>query len=72
MQALGAELAITYLNAKAEPYMRPLAVELQSQPDHPALQCGTGGLARGDICADCTTVGRARFFDTFLYDTLNQ
>jgi enoyl-[acyl-carrier protein] reductase I len=30
MQALGAELAITYLNAKAEPYVRPLAVELQS------------------------------------------
>jgi enoyl-[acyl-carrier protein] reductase I len=29
-RAAGAELAITYLNAKAEPYVRPLAMELQS------------------------------------------
>jgi enoyl-[acyl-carrier protein] reductase I len=30
-RAEGAELAITYLNAKAEPYVRPLAVALQSE-----------------------------------------
>jgi enoyl-[acyl-carrier protein] reductase I len=30
MRALGAELAITYLNAKAEPYVRPLAEGLES------------------------------------------
>lgn len=29
-RSLGAELAITYLNAKAEPYVRPLAEELAS------------------------------------------
>ena len=28
-RAAGAELAITYLNAKAEPYVRPLADALQ-------------------------------------------
>ena len=30
-RAAGAELAITYLNAKAEPYVRPLATALQSE-----------------------------------------
>jgi enoyl-[acyl-carrier protein] reductase I len=30
MRALGAELAITYLNERAEPYVRPLAVQLGS------------------------------------------
>ena len=29
LQAAGAELAVTYLNAKAEPYVRPLAEKLQ-------------------------------------------
>ncbi len=29
-RAAGAELAITYLNAKSEPYVRPLAEALQS------------------------------------------
>lgn len=31
MRAAGADLAITYLNAKAEPYVRPLAKVLQSE-----------------------------------------
>jgi enoyl-[acyl-carrier protein] reductase I len=30
MRRLGAELAVTYLNTKAEPHVRPLAAELQS------------------------------------------
>src|ERR1700685_199131 len=30
-RAAGAELAITYLNAKAEPFVRPLAAALQSE-----------------------------------------
>jgi enoyl-[acyl-carrier protein] reductase I len=30
-RASGAELAITYLNAKAEPYVRPLAADLESE-----------------------------------------
>jgi enoyl-[acyl-carrier protein] reductase I len=30
-RTLGADLAITYLNAKAEPHVRPLAIELGSQ-----------------------------------------
>ena len=31
MRAAGADLAITYLNAKAEPHVRPLAQALQSE-----------------------------------------
>ena len=30
-RAAGAQLAITYLNAKAEPYVRPLAAALESE-----------------------------------------
>ena len=41
-RAAGAELAITYLNAKAEPYVRPLADAL-AEPDLHAVRCHRAG-----------------------------
>jgi enoyl-[acyl-carrier protein] reductase I len=41
---LGAELAITYLNVKAEPYVRPLAEELGSRIILPCDVCEPGQL----------------------------
>jgi len=31
---LGVELAVTYLNEKAKPYVEPLARELEASPDY--------------------------------------
>ena len=40
-RAAGAELAVTYLNAKAEPYVRPLAESLGGVPSSYHATCAS-------------------------------
>ena len=56
---LGADLAITYLNEKARPYVEPLARELEA-PLFLPLDVGDAGRARGGIRRGRGPVGRAR------------
>ena len=58
-RAAGAELAITYLNAKAEPYVRPLAEALKATSSCPAMS--PSGPTRGRLRAHRHGVGPPRF-----------
>ena len=57
-RAAGAELAITYLNTKAEPYVRPLAEALQSDNLH-AVRRHRARPARGRLRAHRARIGAA-------------
>ncbi len=50
-QAEGAELAVTYLNAKAEPFVRPLAQQLGASVILP-LECARRRTDGSRICCD--------------------
>ena len=54
-RAAGAELAITYINAKTEPYVRPLAQALQTEAFMPCDVTAPGQLEAvfGRIAKDC-------------------
>ena len=58
-RALGAELAITYLNDKARPHVEPLAREVEA-PIFMPMDVMADGAARGGLRADRGRLGRAR------------